>query len=73
MFTKLLRVARRAILIYIATIVAPIEAFVWLGLQSFERQRQALRSDHRQAFVVVAGRCRAPAEDSVSNPITIRP
>jgi signal transduction histidine kinase len=31
-------------LIYVATIVAPVCALVWLGLQSFERQRQAVRT-----------------------------
>lgn len=38
--------SRRAILIYIGiyigTIVAPACALLWLGIQSFERQRQAL-------------------------------
>ena len=38
------RLYRRAILIYLATIVAPACGLLWLGLQSFERQRQALRS-----------------------------
>jgi signal transduction histidine kinase len=36
------RLYRRAILIYLATIVAPACGLVWLGVQSFERQRQAL-------------------------------
>jgi len=36
------RLYRRAILIYIVTIVAPACGLVWLGIQSFERQRQAL-------------------------------
>jgi len=36
------RLYRRAILIYVATIVAPACGLVWLGVQSFERQRQAL-------------------------------
>jgi signal transduction histidine kinase len=36
------RLYRRAILIYIATIAAPACGLVWLGVQSFERQRQAL-------------------------------
>lgn len=35
---------RRAILIYVATIVAPVCALLWLGLQSFERQRQAVET-----------------------------
>ncbi|MBZ5636982.1 MAG: HAMP domain-containing histidine kinase [Acidobacteriia bacterium] len=36
------RLYRRAILIYFAAIVAPACGLVWLGIQSFERQRQAL-------------------------------
>jgi signal transduction histidine kinase len=38
------RLYRRAILIYVITIVAPVCVLLWLGLQSFERQRQALSS-----------------------------
>jgi signal transduction histidine kinase len=33
---------RRAIVIYVGTIVIPVCGLVWLGLQSFERQREAL-------------------------------
>jgi signal transduction histidine kinase len=33
---------QRAILIYVGTIVIPVCGLVWLGLQSFERQQQAL-------------------------------
>jgi signal transduction histidine kinase len=33
---------RRALLIYLATIVLPAGALLWLGIQSFERQRHAL-------------------------------
>jgi hypothetical protein len=33
---------RRAILIYIGTIVVPVAIFVWLVFQSFEEQRQLL-------------------------------
>ena len=36
------RLYRRAILIYIVAIVAPACGLLWLGIQSFERQRQAL-------------------------------
>jgi signal transduction histidine kinase len=36
------RLYRRAILIYIVTIVTPACGLLWLGIQSFERQRQAL-------------------------------
>jgi len=38
------RLSRRALLIYVSTIVAPVCALLWLGLQSFERQRQSLQS-----------------------------
>jgi signal transduction histidine kinase len=33
---------RRAIPIYLATIILPVAALLWLGLESFERQRQSL-------------------------------
>jgi hypothetical protein len=33
---------RRALLIYVVTIVLPAGALLWLGIQSFERQRHAL-------------------------------
>ena len=33
---------RRAILIYLLTIVTPVCVLLWLGIESFERQRQAL-------------------------------
>jgi signal transduction histidine kinase len=35
---------RRAIVVYIGTIVVPACAFLWLGIQSFDRQRQALET-----------------------------
>src|SRR5215470_15133005 len=35
-------VYRRALLIYACAIVLPAAVLVWLGIQSFERQRQAL-------------------------------
>src|SRR5690242_18253874 len=41
-FWDVSRLYQRAILIYAATIVAPACGLVWLGVQSFERQRQAL-------------------------------
>ena len=37
------RLVRRSILIYVATVVVPIGALLWLGLQSFERQRQSVQ------------------------------
>ena len=42
MFGNVPRLYRRAILIYLGTIVAPACGLLWLGVQSFERQRQAL-------------------------------
>ena len=42
--------ARRSILIYVATVVVPIGALLWLGLQSFERQREALETLRRQTL-----------------------
>lgn len=42
MFPRAGRLHRRAILIYLVTIVAPACGLLWLGIQSFERQRQAL-------------------------------
>ncbi len=35
---------RRALLIYTATIVVPAAVMLWLGIQSFERQRRALET-----------------------------
>jgi hypothetical protein len=37
---------RRAILIYVATIVLPAAVLLWLGIQSFERQRHALATPY---------------------------
>jgi len=39
---EVLRLYRRAILIYIVAIVVPACGVLWLGVESFERQRQAL-------------------------------
>jgi signal transduction histidine kinase len=41
-FQGIPRLYRRAILIYLGTIVAPVCGLLWLGIQSFERQRQSL-------------------------------
>src|SRR4029078_6264703 len=38
------RLHSRAILIFLITIVAPVAILLWLGLQSFERQRAAYES-----------------------------
>jgi hypothetical protein len=39
------RLYRHAILVYLVAIVAPVAALVWLGIQTFERQR----TNHRRA------------------------
>jgi signal transduction histidine kinase len=36
------RLYRRAILVYLVAIVAPVAAFVWLGVQTLERQRTVI-------------------------------
>ena len=36
------RLYRRAVLIYLLTIVFPVCVLLWLGIQSFDRQREAL-------------------------------
>jgi len=35
---------RRAILLYLATVVTPVCVLLWIGLDSFERQRQAVQT-----------------------------
>lgn len=42
MFWKAPRLFRRTLFIFLGAIVAPALALLWLGLQSFDRQRQAL-------------------------------
>src|SRR5438046_10551736 len=41
-FRGIPRLYRRAVLIYIVTIAAPVCGLLWLGVKSFERQRQSL-------------------------------
>ena len=41
-FRGIPRLYRRAVLIYLGTIAAPVCGLLWLGVQSFERQRQSL-------------------------------
>src|SRR5436190_21690704 len=50
MLHRIPRLYRRALLIYVAAIVAPVCALLWLGLQSFERQRQAVETLTREKF-----------------------
>ena len=43
------RLYRRAILIYVGTIVVPVAAFVWLGIQSLEGQRRTIAAQAKAA------------------------
>lgn len=53
---------RRAALLYLATIVAPVCILLWLGLDSFERQRQAVQAMARQTLeATVAAEARRAA------------
>ena len=57
------RLHRRAFLIYIGTIVAPLCGLLWLGFQSFDRQRQALASLKAEKFTAaLETRIRGAAE-----------
>ena len=57
------RLYRRAFLIYIGTIVAPVCGLLWLGFQSFERQRQALATLTAEKFAAaLETRIRSAAE-----------
>jgi signal transduction histidine kinase len=58
---------RRAILIYIGTIVVPMAAFLWLGVDSFEQQRQLLvaRTNERVAAETQL-RTRRAAEEALA-------
>lgn len=46
--TQVPRFFRRALLLYVATIVVPTGVLVWLGVQSFERQEQAFQRLHEE-------------------------
>jgi signal transduction histidine kinase len=43
------RLYRRAILVYVVAIAAPVAALVWLGIQSLERQRTIIVAQAREA------------------------
>ncbi|HEX5071385.1 MAG TPA: ATP-binding protein [Vicinamibacterales bacterium] len=64
---------RRAIWLYTATIVVPVCVLLWLGLQSFERQRQSLArlTQERLALAVdaEARQAAAAALDDHAHPI----
>ena len=57
---------RRAIFLYIGAIVLPVCGFVWLGVESFERQRQALNTLQAEKMAAeLAERERVAAEDAL--------
>lgn len=59
--------AHRAIVLYLGAIVLPVGGLVWLGLQSFERQRQALSALRAQTLAKeLAMREHAAAEVALS-------
>jgi signal transduction histidine kinase len=63
------RLHTRAILVYLGTIVVPVCALVWLGLQSFERQREALNRLAEDRFrAELAGAARAEAAAALGDP-----
>jgi signal transduction histidine kinase len=65
------RFARRAILVYLATIVAPVGALLWLGLHSFERQRQAAETLREEKIVAAIDTAsRTAAADAFDNRIS---
>jgi signal transduction histidine kinase len=62
------RLARRATLIYLATIVVPVAALLWLGLQSFERQRQAVETLRADKIATAVDReARTAAAEAVAS------
>ena len=68
MLTKIQHFARRALLIYVATVVIPIGALLWLGLQSFERQREAVQTlQQKNLEAAVEAEARAAAATAFLN------
>ena len=58
----------KIILIYIGTIVAPAAALMWLGIQSFERQREALATLTAEKLTSeIERRSRSAAEAAFEN------
>jgi signal transduction histidine kinase len=70
---ELPRLYRRAILIYTVTIVTPACGLLWLGIQSFERQQQALATLAAEKLQAESeARIRTAAEEALTrheNPI----
>jgi signal transduction histidine kinase len=63
------RLHRRALLIYVGTIVAPVCGLLWLGFQSFERQRQALATlTSEKLSAALETRIRDAAEKAFAQP-----
>ena len=68
MFTGPLPLYRRAIPIYVGTIVLPVGVLLWLGLQSFELQRQSLaRLTAEKLQSAVESNTRTAAAAALSN------
>jgi signal transduction histidine kinase len=60
---------RRAILIYLLTIVTPVCVLLWLGVQSFDRQRQALETLTAEKLeAAIDARTRKTAEAAFREP-----
>jgi signal transduction histidine kinase len=65
---KVPRLYRRSILIYAGTIVAPVWALMWLGIQSMERQQQALTTLTAEKFATeLDRRMRSAAQIALSH------
>jgi signal transduction histidine kinase len=59
---------RRAILIYLLAVVLPVCGLVWLGLRSFERQRQALETlEAEQVAIEIDARTAAAAAEALAD------
>jgi signal transduction histidine kinase len=60
---------RRAILIYILTIVVPVGVLLWLGVESFERQREALTTlTAEKLTATIEARTREAADEAFRSP-----
>jgi hypothetical protein len=63
------RSSRRALLIYLGTIIVPVCVLLWLGIQSFERQREALATLTAERIAsATEARTREAAESAFRDP-----
>ena len=73
MFSRIPPRNRRALWLYVATIALPVCALLWLGLKSFERQRQSLAALTQEKLTAAidaeARQAAAAALDDRSHPI----